>query len=193
MSTNQDEPLLFHDSFNELLDSFRFSIASATWLQVSVQSAQKFFEPYLYIINLPCSVTDKIIKLDKSIFNTVQKEGFNGPSPLYTKNLINFYRIFTIAVKDIIFEQQDFHPYLNKAEELKFLRHIRNASAHDNKFFWGRDANQRAQTIQQFPICWRSKVIEEKLEGNDLYMSFMKPGDIFMLLFDISNLVVKTS
>ena len=144
-----------------------------------------------YIINLPCSVTDKLIKLDKSIFNAVENEGYNRPTPLYTKNLINFYRIFTIAVNDIIIEQQDFQLYLNQAKELKFLRHIRNASAHGNKFFWGKELRQRTLTIKQFPIRWRGKVIEEKIEGNDLYMSFMKPGDIFILLSDISNLVVK--
>ena len=36
---------------------------------------------------------------------------------------------------------------------------------------------------------WRNKEIRKELEGKQLYMDFMKPGDIFILLLDISKLV----
>jgi len=36
---------------------------------------------------------------------------------------------------------------------------------------------------------WRNKDIRKGLEGKLLYMDFMKPGHIFILLFDISKLV----
>jgi hypothetical protein len=158
-----------------------------TWLKVSTKNAEEFYKNYPYIIELVCSVTTQKIKVDKSILSLIGKEGFNGPTPMYSKSLINFYRIFTIAVKDIIWEEADFQPLLQNTE-LQFLRHLRNASAHNNQFFWGR-GRQRADTIKKLPVSWRGKVIEKKLEGTSLYMDFMKPGDIFLLLSDISALV----
>ena len=138
-------------------------------------------------MELDCEATTQKIKVDKSILGLIEKEGFNCPTPVFSQTLINFYRVFTIAVKDIIWEEPYFQPLLQKSE-LQFLKHLRNASAHNNKFFWGK-GRQRVDTIQKLPISWRGKVIEEKLEGTKLYMDFMKPGEIFFLLSDISKLV----
>ena len=187
MNINQDQPLKFHNCFNDLLDTFRNIIASTTWLKVSVDSAQIFYNSFPYIIELDCSVTEQKIKIDKTILGLIQHEGFNQPTPLYSQTLINFYRIFTIAIKDIIWKEQDFQPLLQN-NELQFLKHIRNACAHNNDFFWG-VGKQRQSTIQKLPISWHDKIIEEKLEGTKLYMNFLKPGDIFLLLSDISKLI----
>lgn len=187
MAVNQDQPLEFHHSFNELLDTFRNVITSLTWLKVSIQKAAEFYQDYPYIIELDCSVITQKVKIDKSILRIIGQEGFNAPTPMYTKTLINFYRVITLALKDMIWEESAFQPFLQN-EELQFLRHLRNASAHNNQFFWGQ-GRQRTNTIQRLPISWRSKIIDENLEGTKLYMDFMKPGDIFMLLSDISSLV----
>ena len=160
-----------------------------TWTKASIKDAIKFFNQNPYIITLSCSVTDEVVKIDKSILSLIENEGFNHATPLYSKTLINFYRILTIAVMDIIFEEEEFKPYL-KSDELKFLRHIRNTSAHGNKFYWGK-GRQRKKTLKSFPIQWRGKIIEESLENKSLYMDFMVPGDIFILLSDINSLVKK--
>ena len=191
MSANQDVPLRFHQSLDDLLDTFRNVITSMTWLKVSVESAERFYEDYPYIIELPASVSSQLIKIDKSILSLVKREGFNRATPLYSKAMVNLYRVFTIAAKDIVWEQDDFKPFL-KTPELQFLRHLRNASAHDNQFFWGL-GGQRKTTLQQLPVSWRGKVIEERLEGSELYMDFFKPGDIFLLLSDISSLALSKS
>ena len=187
MADTTDMPLHFHESFSELLDSFRNVIAALTWLKVSGDQAQTFFSNYPYVIELTCTSTDKLIKIDKSIFSLVQKEGFNKATPLYSKTLIDFYRVLTIAVKDIAWQEPVFRPFLRR-EELQFLKHIRNASAHHNKFFFG-SGRQRQKIIRRLPISWRGNLIEEKLEGTQLYMEFMAPGDLFVLLSDISVLV----
>jgi len=180
-----DEPIIFHESFGNLLDVSRNIIAALTWLKVSTSEAKKFFQPFPCIIELPCSVTEKLVKIDKTILDLVESEGFNKKTPLYSKTLINFYRILTIAVKDIIWKEPNFSQYLNYPE-LQFLRHIRNASAHNNQFFWG-ERNNRQIPIS---VVWRNKNIKEELEGKQLYMDFMKPGDIFILLSDISKFVM---
>jgi hypothetical protein len=181
-----DQPLKFHNSFDNLLDTFRNVITSITWLKFSVEEANKFFKIYPYIIELACSVVSQDIKLDKSILKLVKEEGFNQQTPLYNQTLINFYRVFTIAINDIILEEKDFKSLLQK-DELRFLRHLRNASAHNNSFYWGK-GKQRKKTISKLPVSWRGKQIEEKLENTPAYMDFIKPGDIFILLSDISNL-----
>lgn len=181
-----DQPLNFHNSLNSLLDTFRNVIASLTWLKVSVKEAKKFYESYPYIIELVCSVTGQVIKVDKSIFELINKEGFNQKTPLYSQTLINFYRVFTIAVKDIIWKEKDFKKLLQK-DELQFLRHLRNASAHNNSFYWG-EGVEREKTISKLPVLWRDKKIKITLENTPVYMDFMKPGDIFLLLSDISGL-----
>ena len=178
MNENHDQPLQFHNSFDKLLDDFRNIIASVTWLKVSTRQAEDFYKNFPYIIELPSSLSEKKIKVEKSILKLIERDS------RYSSTLINFYRIFTIAIKDIIWEEADFESYLQN-EIFQFLRHLRNACAHNNQFYWGR-GNQRASTVQKLPMSWRGKIIEESIEGSNLYMDFMKPGDIFMLLSDIS-------
>lgn len=187
---NIDKPLEYHISFRELLDAFRNTIAANTWLKVSVTGAKKYFEKYPYVITLPCStIWGQEVKIDKTIFNLIEREGFNEKTPIFTETLVNFYRIITIAIKDIIWEEPDFQNILS-LPELQFLRHIRNASAHNNSFFWGK-GKQHQDTINKLPVSWRNKTIEEKLEGDTLYMNFMAPGDLFILLSDITDLFKK--
>lgn len=84
----KDISLKFHCSFNELLDTFRFIIASATWLKCSTVNAEQFFADYPHIIQLTCSIDNRVIKIDKTILRMVEQEGINGPAPLYSKALI---------------------------------------------------------------------------------------------------------
>ncbi|MBN1778607.1 MAG: hypothetical protein JW816_00060 [Candidatus Buchananbacteria bacterium] len=185
--SNIDTPLRFHKSIDDHIDTFRNIITSLTWLKVSVAEAEKFYQPYPYIIELDCSVTDKKIKASKSILKIIAREGFNKETPFYSATLINYYRIFTIAIKDVLWNEPDFQS-LRQKEEMQFLRHIRNASAHENKFFWGHGEKQRQDCINRLPVSWRGKTIKETMENDSLYMNFMNPGDIFFLLSDISNL-----
>lgn len=187
MDDNKNQPMQFHESLRGLFTTFRNVITAISWLKCSVKQAQQFFPASIAMINLTSSFGESIV-ISRSILNEVESEGINQKAPLYSQTMINFYRIFTIAAKDIICQVPDFQNF-KKNPELKFLRHLRNASAHHNKFFWGNKKDQHHKTIQKLPVSWRNKVIEEKLEGSTLYMDFMKPGDIFFLLSDISKLV----
>lgn len=187
MGDTGDTPLQMHQSFGGLLDSFRNVIASLTWLKVSSGQAISFFSSYPYVIELSCTVSEQLIKIDKSILTLIHNEGFNQMTPLYSSTLIDFYRVLTIAIKDIVWEEKDYQA-LRQSAPLQFLRHIRNASAHQNSFFFGH-GNERIETLKKLPVFWRNKVIEEPVEGSPLYMDFMGPGDLFLLLHDISALV----
>lgn len=185
----KDKPIFFHNSISNILDSFKFSILSAFWLQASHKNISLYFKKYPYICTLACSVTTDEVKIDKSLLRLIEKPQSVPNTPVLSDTLINLYRIFVIAVKDLIWEHDDFLE-LKKSNELQFLRHIRNGCAHSNQFYWGK-GKERERTIKKFPISWRGKVIEEKLEGQKVFFNFFAPGDIFVLLADISSLTIK--
>lgn len=184
----QDTPLSFHKSFSSLVDSFATVYTSLVWLRASNDQAHQYFRQYPYVVTLKCTVSDQDIKLDKSIFSLVAKEGFNQQTPLYTSTVINVCRVMTIALKDVVWSEPDFQPF-RKREELIFLQHLRNASAHENRFFFG-EGIQRVRTLKMLPVTWRNKVISESTEGHKLYMDFMSAGDLMFLLSDMSALVL---
>ena len=99
-----DKPLHFHHSFGSLLDTFRNVITAITSLKALIKNAQLFYKDFPYIISLTSSVPNMEIKIDKNILSLIESEGFNNKTPLYSQTLINFYRIFTIAIKDVIWE-----------------------------------------------------------------------------------------
>ena len=189
--SNDDLPetlLRFHRSFSSLLSSFGNIITSLIWLKVSNLQAEQYFRPYPYVVMLNCTVSDQAIKIDKSIFALVANEGFNEKTPLYTNSVLNFCRLMTIALKDVVWNEPDFKSLLERSE-FQFLRHIRNASAHENSFFFG-EGRQRIKTLEMLPVTWRNKVISDSTEGHQLYMDFMGAGDLLFLLSDISALVL---
>lgn len=159
------------------------------WLNLSIKQANKHFEKKKYTMILPCTVVKQEIKIDKSILELINKEVASSDTKNFTNSTMAFERIFIIAAKDIIWYEPDFQSLLQK-DELQFLRHIRNACAHSNKFYFGR-GKQRKETLKKLPISWRGKTIEEKIESQKLLPDFIGPGDLFILLEDISKLVKK--
>jgi hypothetical protein len=183
-----DEPLYFHESLKYLIDNLTNTIASITWLESSVGNAKEYFKKWPYIVTLDCSFSNQSIKVDKSIFSSIKEDNFvEGRTPLFTGTLVNSFRMFTVAAKDIIWEEPIFAKYLHKPE-FQFLKHLRNASAHSNKLFWG-NKEQRNKTIRDLPVLWRGKEIKNDCEGSMLYFEFLAPGDILFLLSDISSVV----
>lgn len=186
-----DMPLSFHSSFNELIDSFRTMIAALTWLRAMPDAAQEYFAPWPYIITFDCTVCDQSIKVDKSAFVAFQADAAAPGTPLFASTLANLCRVTTISVKDIIWEHPDFSVARNE-EMLQFLRHIRNAAAHENRFFFG-VGKQRGNVLAGLPIRWRDKTIDATLEGERLFHDFLGVGDLLFLLRDVSALAVRST
>ena len=179
-------PLAFHPSFNGLIDSFRTIVAALAWLRSSPEAAEKHFAPWHYVITFDCSVSDKSIKLGKSAFGAFQSDAVAPGTPLFASTLVNLCRVMTIAVKDIISEHPDFATVRDE-ETFKFLRHVRNAAAHDNRFHFGA-AKQRERTLAGLPVRWRNKTIDASLEKSRLFHDFLGVGDFLFLLSDVTAL-----
>lgn len=82
-------PLLFHSSFDELVDSFRTAIAALTWLRSTPTEAQRHFASWHYIVTFDCTVSDKSIKVDKSAFVAFQSDAVVPGTPLFASTLAN--------------------------------------------------------------------------------------------------------
>ena len=101
----KDDPLQFHESLSDLLSTFRNTIASIGWLRESLDSAISFHQKYPYIVTLESSVTNNLVKIDKSIFDPLDKYDF-----------------------DIVLALRSFHRFLktdsDHNELVKFLRSL---------------------------------------------------------------------
>lgn len=186
MPEPDDTPLMFHPSFTGLIDSYRTALASLTWLRASPEAAEKYFEPWPYVLMLDCSVSDEVIKVDKSAFRAFRADAATSGTPLFASTLVNLCRVITISVKDIIWEHSDFEAVRND-EALQFLRHVRNAAAHDNRFYFG-EGKQRERTLAKLPARWRNKTIDQSLENSPLFLDFLGAGDLLFLLSDVTSL-----
>jgi len=137
MPESGDMPLSFHPSFSGLVDSFRTVIAALTWLRAAPIEAQKHFGPWPYIITFDATVSDQSIKVDKSAFVAFQSDAGVPGTPLFASTLANRCRVLTISAKDIIEEHPDFAG-ARSIELFQFLRHVRNAAAHENQLYFGK-------------------------------------------------------
>lgn len=182
----------YHKSISDLTKSYRRGIAAMVWLQSSVGQAKKELKGYKHIIALPCSCEGykgKFVQLGKNILDEVEKEGVNGLAPLFGESMVNYSRIFTIAVKDVIWQEPDFAPFLQRTE-FQFLRYIRNACSHGGEFYFGA-GQERIKALKKLPIVWRGKEINRDIEGKKVFPDLLSEGDLFVLLDDISICVQK--
>ena len=69
-----------------------------------------------------------------------------------------------------------------------FLYHLRNASAHGNKFNFYIDKN-RTRFRDPGTIMWKNKIIERGLQDKIAYPDFISVGDIPYLFEDISKII----
>jgi hypothetical protein len=190
-----DRPLKIHPSLQQLSISVKVLFASLSWAHSTIEHMPKMFQLNPDGIILPCSVTDLGIKIRQEVIGIIYGKGAQQmPNGIIKKDISGttetvkyLYRSATITAHDIIQQEPDFATHL-QSDDCLFLRHLRNASAHHNKFYWGSTAGQRASTLKKFPVSKRTKTIEENLEGTELYFSFMREGDLFVLLSDISAL-----
>lgn len=75
----------------------------------------------------------------------------------------------------------------DKSPEFEFLRHVRNAASHNNKFFF-RDSEPRR------PACWRGLSLDHTIKGtnnpmfdNICFGPTLGPADLLELLRDVEK------
>lgn len=76
---------------------------------------------------------------------------------------------------------------IKSLETITFLRHLRNAAAHGNRFSF---INTKSHSkIDPGSVTWRKKTITAELENAKAFPDFISHGDIPYLLEDISKIL----
>lgn len=92
------------------------------------------------------------------------------------------------------FEYLKNHPRFNEIREMEvvnFLRHLRNAAAHGNKFCFTDSKSKKFRNPGI--VSWRSKTIDKKLEGEVAFPNFFPAGDFAYLFEDITKILKESN
>ena len=90
----------------------------------------------------------------------------------------DYVGVFLMATVTLIADRLSRNSYFNKTPELEFLRHVRNAVAHGNRFNIRSDEPKR-------PARFRGFEISQSLNGTELFWQFIGPGDVLDLLDEV--------
>lgn len=94
------------------------------------------------------------------------------------KDLLIFQgRQIAISLFNIL-EFSTYNKKMNQTEIFKFAKEIRNGAAHNNRFYFEKPLTK--------PIKWRNKTIDNNLKNQNVFLSFITPADLMVLMSDIS-------
>ncbi len=113
----------------------------------------------------------------QAILEDIRKQGLATPKNL-RQSFTQINSIFIASAWDILRETTTYNSICTK-EDVQFLRHVRNAGAHDGLFNFDLPLRHSAR--------WRDKEILPTLKGSPVYPEFLKDGDPIFLLIDITN------
>ena len=74
-----------------------------------------------------------------------------------------------------------FQKKLAKKEIFRFVKHIRNGAAHNNRFHFKKSIDH--------PVVWRNKVVDNSLSKKEVFPGFMGAADLIILISDISEII----
>lgn len=87
-------------------------------------------------------------------------------------------RLIAIALFNVL-ESSSYNKKINKIETFRFIKHLRNAAAHKNKF------NFKGKAIKK--VKWRGKIIKQSEENKQVFGRFIFLPDLLILINDISD------
>lgn len=96
--------------------------------------------------------------------------------------LVYIGRLMSIAIFDFL-QSSRYQKDLNQTEIFRFAKHIRNGTAHNNKF------NFTKEELIGKPARWQDKVINISLKGKTVIPDFINPVMLLFLMSDISELI----
>ncbi len=87
----------------------------------------------------------------------------------------------------IIMAYESHKKYFDDSPIFEFLRHIRNACAHDNKFYFNKHEPRREARWKELKIDHKIKGEKNSLFGTECFFKFMGSADPVFLLNDVEN------
>lgn len=170
--------------------------AGINWEELSLNPIFKpikyFFEFYLLGIGFVGQPDFQrvFLKTHPEFKNTIERYNLNvnlekDGSNIKTESKeywITLGRMMSIAIFNIL-ESSEYNSILNQEDLFKFTKHLRNGSAHNNKF--------NISPPVQRPIIWRDKIIDNNLNGTPVFTDFFNPILLIFLMKDISDLIAE--
>lgn len=184
--TTPIKDIYIHSLFNSLVNNFIYISLGLRML------TQKYFQDKwlkkMKLWDLECKVEfrgSKWIEFDeKEIFDSFEEKfkpiRSGGKTKTNLLELLNFIaRLTAIYLVDILQNSKYNTRLLHRTNVFKFAKEVRNGAAHDNRF--------KLDRIKDLPIVWRDKTINKSLDGKEVFHSFLAPGDLIILIADLSE------
>ncbi len=189
MSGIQDKEIFIHEIFRPIEENFRFFFVGMNMM------VMKDFQRVLVdhhkkergMLELGLSVDFNglpVIKYaaqsaiqDFNVRASVKFAGARVQADL--SPLINWQaRMMMVGISDITLYSK-YHKYWVKEDIFRFVKHIRNGSAHNNSFYF--------EHCLDAPVIWRNKTIDNTLAGKEVFPSFITVADLVILMHDLSE------
>lgn len=129
-------------------------------------------------------------KFNNSTNLQIEKRGDFATSKLdMLKEIIFIGKSIAILTYDFL-SLSSYNNNISKDREFQFLRHIRNGAAHNNKFNL-KDENGNWKIEKNEIIKWKGMEISRKLQGKEVFNSFISIFGIFLLAKHFSERLKK--
>lgn len=188
-----DKEIFIHPIFNDLLNNFQFFFVGINMMStINFQKALiDGHEGKKSELGISVGYNDsQCLKYDVAdVLNSFNKAvHLKSKGDIVEANIIglmNFQaRQISISLFNLL-ENSEFSNSINRTEIFKFVKHIRNGSAHNNKF------NFESKAKKELPVTWRNKTIETNLHSSEVFNKFLSPIDLVLLMADLSEMIKK--
>src|SRR3989338_11119624 len=193
MTNNQDSVLInvselnFHDVLKDIENMYWLFLLSVRTLsdydvQNILRTKNNTQDGYL-------SFNHMLDKFNETTELHVEKTGNITTSKLnILKEMVFMGKAMAILTYDFL-SLSSYNTNINKDEEFQFLRHIRNGSAHNNKFNL-KDEKGEWKIGETELIKWNDMEISRKLQGSIVFNDFISLFSIFLLAKHFSEKLI---
>jgi len=173
-----DRPVVIDEVFNLGLDVYTTMFGGLIAPKLCESALSDSLKDFPALVALDSSFSNDIF-IDKNNYLSIAKTEKRAQD--VTNATLSMIIVFTY---ESLKSSSHFEKVKDK-EEVKFLRHLRNAAAHGNKFHFYNGTRLADPGI----VSWRTKTIDISIQGQTAFPNFFKHGDLGFLLEDISSIV----
>jgi len=130
---------------------------------------------------------------DTTSLKIERKEDTTTSTMNVLKEMIFMGKAMTIFAYELL-SASDYFPQIKETEEFKFLKHVRNGAAHNNKFdFKYQYGPKKGQWMinENEIIQWNGMKISRQLQGRNVFNDFISIFSVFLLIKHFSERLTK--
>jgi hypothetical protein len=174
-------PVLTHGVFNLAIDSLTCLWGGLIAPRLCGEQMTRSLEPFAHLISFQSTVGEDTHLSKENYFAICQSDNRTSEVGNNACCMVALFAYETLKV-DAKFES------IKNQVPVQFLYHLRNASAHGNRFNFFRDRN-RTRFRDPGTVQWNKKTIDKALQDMPAFPDFFAAGDFAYLLEDVSQLM----